>query len=81
MTYWLCTACWTAWHGEHRHCECGRWPVECSPWGIDGRNWYQAATYYKAQGIHEVLRTDSRWKWRSLAKAARAKGRETARVA
>lgn len=79
--YYLCTACWNAWHGERHPCECGNWPTVCSPWGIDGANWYQAATYHKTAGIRSVLRTNTHWKWRSLARASRAKGREIGRVA
>lgn len=79
--YLLCIDCWRAWFaapGEPTRCDlCGAEAVACSPYGsADTWNWYAVRVRDKVGGIHEVLTTSTRSKRRTLARAARARGRE-----
>lgn len=75
MKYLLCIHCWGAWYGApSRYTLCGEDPVECSPWGADGWNWYHVRVAHKRNGVRETLATPPGFKRKVIARAARARG-------
>lgn len=81
MKYLLCCICYRAWISPVAASCCGQQPLDCNPWSYDARVWFRARTSGKAPAINSTLRTSNHAKWRSIARASRAKGREIGRVA
>jgi hypothetical protein len=84
MKYLMCIACQHAWNAPSwQSCpQCGDSPVDCNPWGSDGRAWYRERT---ALRIHEIVSlahySGNKAHRRALLKGIRAKGNTSVRVA